>query len=170
MRAQQVMLKQEVTRNDAMVIMDWLGNHEVIKHLNETNNITQEVSNIINRVNMFIMTHLFNRDGRFYMICKDNNHPIGFLKLVHQVNEAEMVIVIGDEDNWGQGFGSASIKQGLQEAFFQLRKKRVIAKINSDNKRSIKAFERAGFKFEKDLVGMKLYSLTMDDYIKRIII
>lgn len=170
MRAHQVMLRPEVTRNDALVIKDWLENREVSKHLNESNNITQEICNIISRVNMFIMTHLFNRDGRFYMICKDNNHPIGFLKLVHQVNEAEMVVVIGDEDNWGQGFGTASIEQGLQEAFFKLRKRRVIAKINSDNKRSIKAFEKAGFIFERELAGMRLYSLTMDDYIKRIII
>lgn len=170
MRAKQVMLKQEVTRNDALVIKDWLENHEVNKHLNEGNHIAQEIYNMVNRVNMFIMTHLFNRDGRFYMICKDNNHPIGFLKLVHQVNEAEMVVVIGDEDNWGQGFGTASIEQGLQEAFFQLRKKRVIAKIKSDNIRSIRAFEKVGFQLEKDLDDMKLFSLTMDDYIKSIII
>lgn len=170
MRAQQVMLRQEVTRNDALVIKDWLNNHKVSRYLNESKHITNELSNIINRVNMYILTHLFNRDGRFYMICKENDHPIGFLKLVHQVNEAEMVIVIGDEDIWGQGFGTASIEQGLQEAFFRLRKQRVNAKIKSDNLRSIRAFKKAGFNFEKDLAGMHIYSLTMDDYIKRVII
>lgn len=170
MRARQVMLRQEVTRNDAMIIRDWLNNHEVSRQLNESKHITHELCNIINRVNMYILTHLFNRDGRFYMICRENNHPIGFLKLVHQVNEAEMVVVIGDEDNWGQGFGSASIEQGLQEAFFQLRKKRVNAKIKSDNHRSIRAFEKAGFNLEKKLIDMYIYSLTMDDYIKRLIV
>lgn len=169
MRAQQVMLKQEVTRNDALAIIDWLENREVSKYLNEGTHITQEICDMINRVNMFIMTHLFNRDGRFYMICKDNSYPIGFLKLVHQVNETEMVVVIGDEDNWGKGFGTASIEQGLQEAFFQLRKRKVIAKIKSDNIRSIRAFEKAGFTLERELAGMKIYSLNLDDYIKRTI-
>lgn len=169
MRALRVNLKQEVTRNDALAIMNWMENHEVTKYLNEAANISTEIRNAVNRVNMAIMTHLFNREGSFYLICTQGSGPIGFLKLVHRKYEAEMVVVIGNTDNWGMGLGTEAIEQGLQQAFFQWRIPRVIAKISVNNTRSIKAFEKAGFMFERDLICSKLYSISLDDYIKRIL-
>ena len=168
MRAAQIELKQEVTRNDALVIMNWMENNEVTKYLNEASNITQEIKEAIDRVNMYIMTHLFNRDGSFYLIHSDND-PMGFLKLVRRSNEVEMVIVIGSQNNWGQGWGQASIRKGLDIAFFQWRTKRVIAKIDPANTRSIKAFENIGFVLEKEQANNLLYSLSFDDYLAKLI-
>lgn len=167
MRAVQVNLKQEVTRNDALTIMNWMENHEVTKYLNEAANISHEIRQAIDRVNLFIMTHLFNRDGSFYMIKTEEDHSIGFLKLVRKINETEMVIVIGDQDKWGHGLGKASINQALNIAFFQWRIPRVVAKINPNNIRSIRAFEKSGFVLEKELQNTMVYSLTQDDYLKR---
>ncbi|MDF2543765.1 MAG: N-acetyltransferase [Herbinix sp.] len=169
MRALQVNLDQEVTHNDAIKILSWMENHEVTKYLNESSTITSELQSTINKVNTSIMTHLFNRNGSFYLICTDRNHPIGFLKLVHKSNEAEMVIVIGDNRKWGLGLGTEAIKQGLNQAFFHWRIPRVIAKISSNNIRSIKAFEKAGFLYEKDLTHSKLYSISLETYIKDIL-
>lgn len=166
--AMQVNLTQEVTRDDAITIMNWMDNHEVIRYLNEISNITFEIKDAIDRVNMIIMTHLFNKNGSFYLIHSNENKPIGFLKLVHRVKEAEMVIVIGDQQKWGHGLGKASIKQGLNIAFFQYRLQKVIAKINPNNKRSINAFEHLGFQLEKELSHSLLYSISLDDYIKNI--
>lgn len=168
MRAIQVNLKQEVTRNDAMIIMNWMENNEITKYLNESTNITLEIKQTIDRVNMTIMTHLFNRDGSFYLIHADERNPLGFLKLVKKHNEAEMVIVIGDQKKWGQGLGKASIRKGLDIAFYQWRVPRVIAKINANNIRSIKAFEKLGFLLENEYTNTKVFSLSMDDYIKRL--
>jgi RimJ/RimL family protein N-acetyltransferase len=167
MRAVRVSLKQEVTRNDALTIMKWMENHEVTKYLNEISNIASEIRNTIQRVNLTIMTHLFNRNGSFYIICTDESHPIGFLKLVYGNKEAEMVIVIGDKNKWGQGLGTEAIEQGLNQAFFQWRMPRVIAKINPENNRSIKAFEKSGFHFERELIHSSLYSISLEEYIKR---
>ncbi len=169
MRAQRVNLKQEVTRNEALTIMSWMENNEITKYLNEVANISAEIKNAVDRVNMVIMTHLFNRDGSFFIISTQEDQPIGFLKLIRLYHEAEMVIVIGDTDKWGCGFGTEAIYQGLNQAFFQWRMPRVIAKIDPDNIRSIKAFEKVGFQFERDLTRSKLYSLDMDDYIKSIL-
>jgi RimJ/RimL family protein N-acetyltransferase len=168
MRALRVNLKQEVTRNDALTIMNWMENHEITEYLNEVANISTEIRNTISRVNLSIMTHLFNRDGSFYIICADNK-PIGFLKLVYKGKEAEMVIVIGEKDKWGNGLGTESIDQGLSQAFFQWRIPRVIAKIDHNNIRSRRAFEKSGFTYEKDLSHARLYSITLEDYVKRII-
>ena len=96
MRAKQVNLRQEVTRNDALMIMNWMENNEVVKYLNEDAHISSEIKQAIDRVNMYIMTHLFNREGSFFLINLSDDRPIGFLKLIRKINEAEMVIVIGD--------------------------------------------------------------------------
>lgn len=167
MRASQVSLKQEVTRNDALVIMDWMENHEVTRYLNEAADIAMEINNAINRVNMMIMTHLFNRNGSFFLIRTEANEPIGFLKLIRKIDEAEMVVVIGDQKKWGQGLGKTSICQGLNIAFFQWRLQRVNAIISHQNHRSIKAFEGVGFIPEKELSGSMLYSITQKAYVSR---
>ncbi len=169
MRAEYVMLNQEVTKNDAIVIMNWMENQEVTKYLNEVSNISSEIRHAVERVNMSIMTHLFNRDGSFFLIHDEDQHPVGFLKLVRRANEAEMVIVIGDQNKWGQGLGKLSIRQGLNIAFFQWRIPRVIAKINKKNVRSMKAFERTGFIYEKELTNSVLLSISQEDYIQSLI-
>jgi len=166
MRALQVNLKLEVTRNDAIAIMNFMEDHEVTKYLNEISNISSEINQAISRVNMFIMTHLFNRNGSFFVICTGENNPVGFLKLVHKGSEAEMVVVIGDRKNWGRGLGTKAIYEGLNLAFFEWRIPRIIAKISPENTRSIKAFEKAGFILEKELTHTKLFSITLEDYIK----
>lgn len=169
MRAVQVNLKQEVTRYDAMAIMKWMENHEITRYLNEAANVTSEIKKAVERVNMLIMTHLFNKEGSFYIIHDDDHNPLGFLKLVKNPKEVEMVIVIGEQKLWGQGLGKSSIKKGLDIAFFQWRVPRVIAKIKSNNIRSIKAFENIGFNLEYEHMNTKYFSLSMDDYIKRLI-
>ncbi|MHB8130185.1 MAG: GNAT family N-acetyltransferase [Mobilitalea sp.] len=169
MRAIQVNLKQEVTRYDAMIIMNWMENNEITRYLNESTNIAFEIKQAIDRVNMIIMTHLFNKDGSFYLIHADDNNPIGFLKLVKKHKEVEMIIVIGEQKLWGQGIGKSSIKRGLDIAFFQWRVPRVIAKINSNNIRSIKAFENLGFILDYEHTNTKVFSLSMEDYILRLV-
>ncbi|HKL98677.1 MAG TPA: GNAT family protein [Mobilitalea sp.] len=169
MRELQVNLKQEVTRIDAIKIMNWMENNEVTRYLNELTNITSEIRHAIERVNMLVMTHLFNRNGSFYIISTDQNHTVGFLKLVKKASDTEIVIVIGDKNNWGHGLGKKAIHKGLSLAFFEWRVPRVIAKIDPGNARSIKAFKRSGFVLDKETPHLMHYSITMDDYIKNII-
>lgn len=166
MRSLEVSLRQEVTRTDALTIMDWMEDREVTKYLNELSNISQEIHQAVNRVNMYIMTHLFNRGGSFFVVCADDNDPIGFIKLVRKGTEAEIVVVIGDRQKWGKGFGTEAIYQGLNRAFFEWRIPKVIAKIDPENTRSIKAFKKTGFQFAKELTHTHLFHITMEDYIK----
>ncbi|MBP1755305.1 MAG: family acetyltransferase, partial [Firmicutes bacterium] len=101
MRATRVKLTQEVTRNDALTMIDWMGCQEVTEYMNEAGNIASEIGNLVKQVNLSIMTHLFNQDGSFYIISTDENQPIGFVKLKDRNREAEMVIMIGDRQQWG---------------------------------------------------------------------
>jgi RimJ/RimL family protein N-acetyltransferase len=166
MKAGNVQLRREVYRSDACLIIDWLEDDEIIKYLNEHQNVTNSILQVINRVNMPVLTHLFNQNGSFFVVDTEDNKPVGFLRLVPKQKEAEMVIVIGDKDKWGRGLGTNAIKHGLKHAFFEWRVEKVIAKINVMNVRSIKVFEKAGFKHEKRLPREMLFSITMDEYIK----
>ncbi len=168
MSMSQIELKQEVTRNDAQSILSWMKDHEITKYLNESTDIISELQQTIERVNTMIMTHLFNRYGSFYLIYSDHTEPVGFLKLVRKPKETEIVVVIGDKKRWGKGLGKASIIKGLEIAFFQWRASLVIAKINPKNVRSTKAFENLGFQVENEYKNMKVYSLSIDDYITRL--
>ena len=169
MRATRVKLTQEVTRNDALTMIDWMGCQEVTEYMNEAGNIASEIGNLVKQVNLSIMTHLFNQDGSFYIISTDENQPIGFVKLKDRNREAEMVIMIGDRQQWGNGYGTETIREMLNHAFFRKRVPRVIAKIHPKNVRSVKAFEKAGFLFESELNQFHLYSITFEDFIRGIV-
>ncbi len=166
MNAVNVQLRQEIYRNDAYQIIDWLKDDEIVKYLNESQNVTDNIMQAINRVNLPVMTHLFNQTGSFFIINTQENESIGFLRLVPKHTLAEMVIVIGDKNKWGKGFGSGAVIKGLNHAFFEWRVDKVIAKINNENLRSLKVFQKIGFKFDKDLSVEKQYSLTLKDYLK----
>lgn len=169
MRAYQVNLKQEVTHKDVYAIITWMNNAEVTRYLNETSNISEDIRAVAEKAHTYDMTPLFNRNGSFYIICVKENHPVGFLRLARRPDEAEMVIAIGDENNWGKGIGTQAISEGLSQAFFQWRIPRVIAKIDPRNVRSRKAFEKTGFQLERETPHNLLYSISMDSYIKSIL-
>jgi len=160
MKAGSVQLRQEVFQADAWKIADWLDDNEVIKYLNEGRNVANSITQAIQRVNMPILTHLFNQNGSFFMIM-EKKQPIGFLRLVPKGKAAEMVIVIGEKEKWGKGLGKHAIQEGLRHAFFEWRMDEVIAKINLKNERSIKAFKSVGFKPEKELMKEMQYSISV---------
>lgn len=166
MKSNNVQLRQEVFKSDAWKIIDWLEDNEVTEYLNERQNVGNSIKQVIYRVNMPILTHLFNQDGSFYMVTTDEKEPIGFLRLVPKGKGAEMVVVIGDKEKWGKGFGSSAIFQGLKQAFFEWRVDEVIAKISFKNQRSIRAFKKLGFQEDKELVKETQYSLSMKEFLK----
>jgi RimJ/RimL family protein N-acetyltransferase len=161
-----VKLRQEVYSSDAWKIIDWLEDDEVSRYLNESQNVTDSIKQVINRVNMPILTPLFNQEGSFFVITINEDEPIGFLRLVPKNKSVEIVIVIGDRDKWGNGFGFNAIKEALKKAFFSWRADEVIAKINFKNERSIRVFDKVGFKEDKQLAKEIQYAMTMDEFLK----
>lgn len=166
MKALKVQLRQEVYRNDVWKIIDWLEDKEIIKYLNEHQNVSSSIKQVMNRVNIPILTHLFNQNGSFFIVNTKEEEQVGFLRLVPKQQEAEMVVVIGDREKWGQGLGSCAILQGLKHAFFEWRIPKVIAKVNLKNERSMKVFKKIGFKHEKELPKEVQFSITIDEFLK----
>ncbi len=137
-----VELRQEVFKSDASIIANWLEDTEITQYLNEKQNVSKSIKDIMYRINMPILTHLFNQNGSFFMVTTNEKEPVGFLRLVPKNNIAEMVIVIGDKDKWGKGLGTNAILEGLKHAFFQWRVDEVVAKINFKNQRSRMVFKK----------------------------
>lgn len=100
------------------------------------------------------------------MITTDEKEPIGFLRLVPKGKVAEMVIVIGEKDEWGKGLGANAIKEGLKQAFFDWRVEEVIAKINFANERSKRVFSKVGFIKDKELAKEIQYAISMEKFLK----
>jgi RimJ/RimL family protein N-acetyltransferase len=165
MEACNIQLRQEVFAADAWKIADWMEDYEIVRHLNEDQNVSDSIKQAVQRVNMPILTHLFNRNGSFFIITEEGM-SIGFLRLVLKGKSAEMVIVIGDKEKWGKGFGRHAILQGLKHAFYQWRMDEVIAKINLDNERSIRVFRKVGFKPVKELAKGMQYSISIEEFLK----
>lgn len=161
-----VELRQEVFKSDASIIANWLEDTEITQYLNEKQNVSKSIKDIMYRINMPILTHLFNQNGSFFMVTTSEKEPVGFLRLVSKNNIAEMVIVIGDKDKWGKGLGTNAILEGLKHAFFQWRVDEVVAKINFKNQRSRRVFRKIGFTEVKELAKEMQYSMSIKEFLQ----
>ncbi|ACQ51490.1 GNAT family protein [Clostridium botulinum] len=161
-----VELRQEVFKSDAAIIANWLEDTEITQYLNEKQNVSKSIKDIMYRVNMPILTHLFNQNGSFFMVTTSEKEPVGFLRLVPKNNVTEMVIVIGDKDKWGKGLGTNAILKGLKHAFFQWRADEVVAKINFKNQRSRRVFRKIGFTEDKELAKEMQYSMSIKEFLE----
>lgn len=154
-----VSLRPEITRTHALTLMDWLEDERVTRYLSDSRSVSRFIAQAVDRTQMPILTHLFNQGGRFFMAYDRNDIPVGFVRLVKTGAECEIVLVVGDHDNWGRGLGASTIREGLKLAFLDMRAESVIAKIHPDNTRSLRGFERCGFLLK--LETPTLYSLSM---------
>ena len=150
MEISSIKLSQEVYKSDAYRIIDWLSDREITSYLNEERGVRENLISVINRINMPILTHLFNNNCRFFII-KNMYGTIGFLRLVPKNSYVEIVIAIGEKDLWGKGIGHNAVLEALKVAFFDMRVECVIAKVKKVNKRSRNLFKGIGFKEVREL-------------------
>ncbi len=161
-----IYLCSEVTRENALQIIRWLADEEVRKYLSDTQDVPDFIRQAVDRVNLPVVTHLFSRGGRFYIVHDRKGVPVGFVRLVVRDADTEMVIVIGDRDNWGKRIGTSAIRESMKIAFFELRSAKMTARIHHENKRSIRAFLRSGFQLRHETPTLKRLEITMEEYLK----
>ena len=161
-----ISLCPEITRADAFNLMDWLEDEHVTRYLSDSRHVSRFIEQVIGRVQLPILTHLFNQGGRFFMAYDRDDVPVGFVRLVKAGTDCEMVLVIGNRDNWGRKLGASAIREGMKLAFFDMRAEKLIAKIHADNERSLKAFERCGFLLESQTPALHSFAMTSDRYLR----
>lgn len=163
-----ISLSPEITRANALTLMDWLEDEDVTRYLSDSRHVSRFIEQVIGRVQLPILTHLFNQGGRFFMACDRHDVPVGFVRLVKQGPDCEMVLVIGNRDNWGRRLGASAIREGMKLAFFDMRAEKLIAKIHPDNTRSVKAFLHCGFLLESETPAMKSFAMNSGRYLQRL--
>lgn len=96
-------LRSELSDKDLLLLIRWMSNEHVYRFLNEHQQITSQLKNIYDS-RLPVLTPLFNRNGRFFLICTADDHSIGFLRMENTPgNAVELVIAIGEESLWGKG-------------------------------------------------------------------
>lgn len=163
-----VSLCPEVTRSDALLLMDWLQDESVTRHLSDSRHVARSIGQAIGRVQLPILTHLFNQGGRFFMACDRHDVPVGFVRLVKTGADCEIVLVIGRRDSWGRQLGAGAVHEGMKIAFLEMRAERLIARIHPDNARSLRLFQRCGFQLESQTPASKSFAMTAPRYRQRL--
>lgn len=161
-----ISLCPEITRANALTLMDWLEDENVIRYLSDSRNVSRLIEQVVGRVHLPILTHLFNQGGRFFMAYDRHDVPVGFVRLIKTGSNCEIVLVIGDRENWGRKLGASAIREGMKLAFFDMRAEKLIAKIHTENSRSLKAFLRCGFLLESETASLKAFSMTSERYLR----
>jgi len=161
-----VSLRPEITRTHALTLMDWLEDDRVTRYLSDSRSVSRFISQAVDRSPMPILTHLFNQGGRFFMVYNGDDMPVGFVRLIKTGPECEIVLAIGDHENWGRGLGTSTIRQGLKLAFLDMRAESVVAKIHPANTRSLKGFERCGFHLKQKSPTLNSLSLSCGRYLQ----
>ena len=163
-----ISLSPEITRANALTLMDWLADEEVTHYLSDSRHVSRFIEQVIGRVQLPILTHLFNQGGRFFMAYDRQDKPVGFVRLVKTGADCEIVLVIGNRDNWGRRLGASALLEGMKLAFFDMRAEKLIARIHADNTRSLKAFLRCGFLLESETSTLRSYAMTSERYLRRL--
>ena len=163
-----ISLSPEITRSNALNLMDWLDDEDVIRYLSDSRSVSRSIEQVLQRVQLPILTHLFNQGGRFFMAHDRHDRPVGFVRLIKNGPDCEIVLAIGDRDNWGRQLGASALHEGMKLAFFDMRADRLIAKIHTDNARSLKTFVRSGFALDRETPTLKSYSITTQRYLQHL--
>ena len=159
-----VSLCPEITRSNALTLIDWLEDEDVTRYLSDSRHVSRFIEQVVGRVHLPILSHVFNQGGRFFMAYDRHHVPVGFVRLVKNGTDCEMVLVIGNRDTWGRSLGASAIREGMKLAFFDMRAEKLIAKIHPDNTRSIKAFLRSGFVRDSETPALTSLAMSAQRY------
>ena len=161
-----IFLSPEITRAHALTLKDWLADEAVTRYLSDSRDVSRSIAQMVERVHLPTLTHLFNRGGRFFMACDRHDTPVSFVRLVKNDRRCEIVLVIGERGNWGRKLGASAIREGMKLAFFEMRADELVAKIHSANARSLKAFERSGFVLDSETPTTKSFVMPSQRYLR----
>jgi ribosomal-protein-alanine N-acetyltransferase len=142
----------------------WINDPEVTQYL-EIRYVPHSLENI--------RTYVSAMDGRvdeiFLAIClRENDRHIGNIKLgpINTIHgAADISLLIGEKDCWGQGYATEAIRLCCHFAFAVRNLRKVNAGVYASNIGSKRAFEKAGFREEGRLRGQSLVRGRPEDHV-----
>jgi RimJ/RimL family protein N-acetyltransferase len=142
-----------IERDDIPRFVKWFNDPEVRQHL-----LMYSPMSLVQEENWFeqhAQRHPAEQVLAIEVLAEDGEGVhIGNMGL-HDVNwkdrNAELGIVIGEKAYWGQGYGTDAITALLAHGFEELNLHRVRLRVNADNPRGIRCYEKCGFCHEGTL-------------------
>ncbi|MEN2468173.1 GNAT family protein [Ornithinibacillus sp. JPR2-1] len=172
LRTERLLLKKMEVSHSSSLFKIW-SDPDVTKFMN-INSFTDE-SQAIEMIEMLDMLSQENKAIRYSIFLLESNQIIGscgYNSLDFENLKAEIGYEISKE-YWGNGFASEAVLTLVNYAFHNLNFNRVEAKIEPDNKNSIKLVERLNFQFEGTLrkserskdtfIDLNMYSKLVTD-------
>lgn len=125
----------------------WMNDPAVTQHL-ESRFVPQPME----RLEAYVRDLLGSKDSIFLaIVLREGDRHIGNIKLgpidwIHR--RAEVGLLIGERDCWGQGYATEAISLVTAYAFRTLNLRKLTAGCYGNNVGSVRAFEKAGFSVE----------------------
>src|SRR5690606_40413905 len=67
-----------------------LEDDNVTRYLSDSRHVSRFIEQVIGRVQLPILTHLFNQGGRFFMAYDRHDAPVGFVRLIKTGTDCEV--------------------------------------------------------------------------------
>jgi len=144
LRGEKIDLRELDTRDVDGNYIQWINNQEITQYL-ETGFFPTSVESGVE----YVEKMAGNDDVLFLAIVdKQSREHIGNIKLgpidwIHR--RAEIGILIGEKDFWGQGIATEAIRLLAEHAFRRLNLHKLTAGCHNENVGSKKAFKKVGF-------------------------
>jgi diamine N-acetyltransferase len=137
-----------IERDDLPRFVEWFGDPEVRRHLMIylPFSLAQEerwFENLLDRLER-------QEDLVLAIEAADGVHigNIGLHGIDWKNRNGELGIAIGEQAYWDQGYGTDAIRTLLDLAFGEMNLHRVFLRVDADNARGIRCYEKAGFRQE----------------------
>jgi RimJ/RimL family protein N-acetyltransferase len=139
-------------REDIPIFLRWVNDSEVTENLL----LVEPMSRLEEEQWYEAMMKNHSSEHVLVIEIRDQNtaekyRPIGtcqFHNIDWRNRFAEVGIMIGEKAFWDQGFGSETMRLLLKHGFQTLNLHRIWLQVYAKNKRGIRAYEKAGFKYE----------------------
>jgi RimJ/RimL family protein N-acetyltransferase len=133
---------------DLDTVVRWVNNEAITCHLSDA--LIYPVSRA-DEIKWLESVSMANPREKVFAIETSSGRLIGSVGL-RDINwverKAELGIMIGETDCWGQGFGTAAILEVLRIAFKKMNFNRVWLRVYENNSRAIRVYEKCGFRQE----------------------
>jgi len=120
----------------------WINDPEVIEHLTMRFPIS-----MTDERKWLLQASSGDANKSFAVIAEDGEHigNIGLHRIDYPDGNAELGILIGAKERWGKGYCADAIMTLLKLAFEEMNLHRVYLRVDEDNPRGIRCYEKCGF-------------------------
>jgi UDP-4-amino-4,6-dideoxy-N-acetyl-beta-L-altrosamine N-acetyltransferase len=133
-------------REDAPLVQPWINDPHVTRTLRTCRPISLRAEEaFIERISQS------EQDIGFVIVLHATERPIGVTGLtqIDWVNRhAGFGLLIGEKEEWGNGYGTEATRLVVRHAFTALNLNRVWLHVYEYNERALRAYEKVGFKKE----------------------